>query len=68
MKDWLNQVWVKVLAYVFIILGCVVLILGGTSVAEIAKVPTLVAGILAAIGTLIVFIREHVQSKENAGK
>lgn len=68
MKDWLNQVWVKVLAYVFIILGCVVLILGGTSVAEIAKVPTLVAGILSAIGTLIVFIREHVQSKENAGK
>lgn len=68
MKDFLNQAWVKITAYVFIVLGCVVLILGGTSVAEIAKVPTLVAGILTAIGALIVFIRDQIKSKEAAGK
>ena len=68
MKDFFNQAWVKITAYVCIILGCIVLILGGTDVAVIAKVPTLVAGILTAIGLLIVFIKDQIKSKDNAGK
>lgn len=68
MRDFLNQAWVKITAYVFIIFGCVVLILGGTDVAVIAKVPTLVAGILTAIGLLIVFIKDQIAKKDTAGK
>ena len=64
MKNFLNQVWVKVMAWCFIVLGCVVLILDGTGAAEIAKVPALVAGIISAIGILIAFIQSMVKPKE----
>ena len=64
MKNFLNQVWVKVMAWCFIVLGCVVLILGGTGAAEIAKVPALVAGIVSAIGILIAFIQSMIKPKD----
>lgn len=63
MKNWINQVWVRVMAWCFIVLGCVVLILGGTGAAEIAKVPALVAGIISAIGILIAFIQSMIKPK-----
>ena len=56
MKNFLNQKWVRIVAYIFIAIGSAALILGGTSVAEIAKIPTLVAGIISAVGLLIVAI------------
>lgn len=57
MKDFLNKTWVKITSWVLIIIGTLVLILGGTSEADIAKLPSMVAGILQAVGILIAFIR-----------
>lgn len=64
MKNWLNQKWVQIMAWCFIIAGTVVLLLTGTSAAEIAKVPVLVAGIISAIGILIVFIKNAIKPKD----
>ena len=64
MKNWLSQKWVQIMAWCFIIAGTVVLLLTGTSAAEIAKVPALVAGIISAIGILIVFIKNAIKPKD----
>jgi hypothetical protein len=64
MKDFFNQTWVRIVAAVFIVLGTVALILGGTAVGEIVKIPTLVAGILQAIGLLVTFIAGLLNKKE----
>ena len=37
MKDFFNKTWVKITSWIFLLVGAVALILGGTSVAEIGK-------------------------------
>ncbi len=64
MKDFFNKVWVRVLAWIFVIIGTLALILGGTAVGDIVRVPELVFGIIEAIGLLIIFIREMLQKKD----
>jgi hypothetical protein len=56
-----------VVSWIFLLIGAAALILGGTSVADIGKGVELVAGIIAAIGLLIGFIREML-NKKNADK
>lgn len=53
MKNFLNQVWVKVVAVIFIILGAGVLLYDGVSVNELSDLIKLVAGVLTSIGLLI---------------
>ena len=53
MKNFLNQMWVKVVAVIFIILGAGVLIYDGVSVNEISDLIKLVAGVLTSIGLLV---------------
>ena len=53
MKNFLNQMWVKVVAVIFIILGAGVLIYDGISVEEISDLIKLVAGVLTSIGLLV---------------
>lgn len=53
MKNFLNQMWVKVVAVIFIILGAGVLIYDGVSVNELSDLIKLVAGVLTSIGLLI---------------
>ena len=53
MKNFLNQMWVKVVAVIFIILGAGVLIYDGVSVEELSDLIKLVAGVLTSIGLLI---------------
>ena len=53
MKNFLNQMWVKVVAVVFIILGAGVLLYDGVSVNELSDLIKLVAGVLTSIGLLI---------------
>lgn len=67
MKDFFNKTWVKVVSWIFLLIGAAALILGGTSVADIGKGVELVAGIIAAIGLLVEFIREML-NKKNADK
>lgn len=67
-KDFLNQFWVKLLAYIFIVIGTLALILGGTSVGDIVQIPELVLGIVEAVGLLILFIRKLLNKKATTGK
>ena len=53
MKNFLNQVQVKVVAVIFIILGAGVLLYDGVSVNELSDLIKLVAGVLTSIGLLI---------------
>ena len=53
MKNFLNQMWVKVVAVIFIIIGAGVLIYDGVSVEELSDLIKLVAGLLTAIGLLV---------------
>lgn len=53
MKNFLNQMWVKVVAVIFIILGAGVLLYDGVSVNELSDLIKLIAGVLTSIGLLI---------------
>lgn len=66
--EFLKKTWVTIMAFVFIIIGVVVLILGGTSVGEINSVVELIAGVLFAIGLLIVAIKKLLQKKDTTNK
>lgn len=68
MKNFFQRVWVQVVAWIMVIIGTLVLILGGTDVGNIEKVPMLVFGIVEAIGLLIIFIKQMLQKKASAGK
>lgn len=66
--DFFKQVWVMILAVVFIIIGTIVLIIGGVTVGEINGIVELVAGVLSAIGLLIIAIRKLIQKKDTTNK
>lgn len=68
MKDFFNKLWVQIVAWAFVIIGTLVLILGGTDVGNIVKVPTMVFGIVEAIGILIIFIKKLLQKKDTTNK
>ena len=68
MKDFFNKTWVKVVSWIFLLIGAASLILGGTSSADIGKGVELVAGIITAIGLLIEFIREMLNKKDSKAK
>lgn len=58
----------QILAWVFIIIGTLALLLGGTAVDDIVKVPRLVFGIVEAVGLLIIFIKKLLQKKDSNNK
>lgn len=64
MKDFLNKTWVTVLGWVLLIASTVLLILGGTPVADINEGVELTVGIIDAVVLLIAFIRKHINKKE----
>ena len=68
MKNFFNKVWVQVVAWIMVIIGTVVLILGGIDAGKVAQVPTLVFGIIEAIGVLILFIKGLLQAKDTTKK
>lgn len=68
MKNFFEQTWVAVMAFVFLIIGVAILLLRGISVGEINNVVELIAGILSAVGLLIVAIRKLLKKKATAGK
>ena len=68
MKDFFNKTWVKVTSWIFLLIGAAALILGGTSLADIGKGVELVAGIISAVGLLVVFIKEMIEKKDAAKK
>ena len=66
--NFFKKTWVAILAFVFIIIGTLPLILNGLSVAEISNVVELVAGIVSAVGLLIIAIKELLQKKDSNNK
>ncbi len=68
MKDFFNQLWVKIVAWAFIVIGAVVLLLGGTSTGDINQVIELVFGIIEAIGLLVIAIGKLLQKKATTNK
>ena len=53
MKNFLNQMWVKVVCVIFIIIGAGVLLYDGVTVEELSNLVKLVAGVLTAIALLV---------------
>jgi hypothetical protein len=68
MKNFFQKVWVQVIAWVCVIIGTAVLILGGVDAGKVAQIPTLVFGIIEAIGVLILFIKSMLQAKDTKNK
>lgn len=68
MKDFFNKTWVKITSWIFLLVGAVALILGGTSVADIGNGVELVAGIITAVGLLVAFIRDMLNKKNTQAK
>lgn len=68
MKEFFQKVWVKIVAWIFIVIGTLVLLLGGTEVGDIVRVPGLVFGIVEAVGVLILFIRGLLLKKDATKK
>jgi hypothetical protein len=68
MKEFFQKVWVRIIAWIFIVIGTLVLLLGGTEVGDIVRVPELVFGIVEAVGVLILFIRGLLLKKDSANK
>ena len=66
--NFFKKTWVAILAFVFIIIGTLLLILNGLSVAEISNVVELVAGIVSAVGLLIIAMKELLQKKDSINK
>lgn len=63
MKDFLNKTWVVVVGWIGMIISSVLLLISGTSVAEIGDGVQLVAGIVEAVILLIAFIRGKINKK-----
>ena len=68
MKDFFNQLWVKIVSWIMVIIGTIVLILGGTSVGDVDQVVELVFGIVEAVGLLIIAVGKLLQKKATANK
>ena len=68
MKNFLNQTWVTIVGWIGLIVFAAMLILGGTSVAEIGEGVQLVAGIIDAVILLIAFIRKMINRKDEKAK
>jgi hypothetical protein len=66
--DFFKKTWVMIMAFVFLIIGVVLLILGGVTAGEINNTVELIAGILSAIGLLIIAIKNLLQKKDTATK
>ena len=64
MAEFFKQTWVKLTAWILVVIGTLVLILGGTSVGEITRIPELVFGIVEAVGVLILAIRGLLLKKD----
>ena len=59
---------VQIVAWILLAISTLVLILGGVSAGDIAKVPTFIVGIMEAVALFIVFIKKMLQAKDTDKK
>ena len=63
-KAFLNSKVVQITAWILLAVSTLVLILGGVSAGDIAKVPTFIVGIVEAVALFIIFIKKMLQAKD----
>lgn len=63
-KAFFSNKVVQIVAWILLAVSTLVLILGGVSAGDIAKVPTFVVGIVEAVAMFIVFIKKMLQAKD----
>lgn len=67
-KAFLNSKVVQITAWILLAISTLVLILGGVSAGDIAKVPTFIVGIVEAVALFIIFIKKMLQAKDTDKK
>lgn len=67
-KAFFNNKVVQVIAWILLAISTLVLILGGVSAGDIAKVPTFIVGIVEAVALFILFIKGLLQAKDTDKK
>ena len=67
-KAFLNSKVVQITAWILLAISALVLILGGVSAGDIAKVPTFIVGIVEAVALFIIFIKKMLQAKDTDKK
>lgn len=67
-KALLNNKAVQIVAWILLAISTLVLILGGVSAGDIAKVPTFIVGIVEAVALFIIFIKKMLQAKDTDNK
>ena len=68
MKGFITNKIVQFVAWVMLALSSLILILAGVNAGDIAKVPTMIVGIVDAVALLIIFIKKMLQAKDTASK
>ncbi len=59
---------VQAVAWILLALSSLILILAGVNAGDIAKVPTMIVGIVDAVALLIIFIKKMLQAKDTTKK
>lgn len=67
-KAFLNNKVVQIIAWSLLAISTLVLILGGVSAGDIAKVPTFIVGIIEAVALFIISIKKMLQAKDTDKK
>lgn len=67
-KAFFNNKVVQIVAWILLAISALVLIIGGVSAGDIAKVPTFIVGIVNAVALFIIFIKKMLQAKDTANK
>lgn len=68
LKNFLNQLWVRVVCVIAWVISTAVLIFDGVTVGELNDTAKLILGVLSAIGILIAGIRKLLQKKDTTNK
>ena len=68
LKNFLNQLWVKVVCVIMWVISTAVLIYDGVTVGELNDTAKLIVGVGTALALLIAGIRKLLQAKDTANK
>ena len=68
LRNFLNQIWVKVVCIVMWVISTAVLIYDGVTVGELTDTAKLIVGVGTAIALLITALRKLLQKKDTTNK
>ena len=68
LKNFLNQIWVKIVCVVMWVTATAVLLIDGVTVGQLNDTAKLIVGVGTALALLIVGIRKLLQAKDTTNK